>query len=76
VPWLQRTVEVSMLSAMVGLLYLLTSTIGIDNYFSSVLPLPVLIAATRRGAGAGLWVVVTSASLLAGKHPSIKFLIF
>jgi riboflavin transporter FmnP len=66
---MQRTVEVSMLSAMVGLLYLLTSTIGIDNYFSSVLPLPVLIAAMRRGAGAGLWVVVTSASLLVGMHP-------
>jgi hypothetical protein len=60
-----------MLAAMVGLLYLLTSTLGIDSYFSSILPLPVLIAAMRRGAGAGVSVVFTSASLLIGMHTRV-----
>lgn len=68
-PWtdaLQELVETAMLSAVSGLMYLMTATIGLDRYIGYFLPLPVLIAAVKRGKSATWWTTCATACLIAG----------
>ena len=57
-----------MLSAISGLLYLITATLGIDGsfLFSYMLPFPIMVASLRRGYGAAWSTMGISACLVLG----------
>jgi hypothetical protein len=67
----QEVVETAMLAAVTGLIFLVTATIGLDRYFASVLPLPILFSAMRRQASAGWWTMWASACLITGTRHSL-----
>ncbi|KAK9832080.1 hypothetical protein WJX81_005004 [Elliptochloris bilobata] len=49
----QRLVETAMLAAVGGLAYTLSTLLKLQAYLGYLLPLPVVVAAMRGGAGAG-----------------------
>jgi hypothetical protein len=63
---LQELVETAMLAAISGLVFLMSSTLGLDKYCGYILPLPILIAGLRWGSGAAWWSMWISTCLVTG----------
>eukprot|EP00249_Psilotum_nudum_P012776 c23977_g1_i1 orf=148-1347(+) len=59
-----RLVECSMLAATVGLAYVLSNLLRVENYFGCFFPLPPVISSLRWGAAAGRKTMVATAMLL------------
>ncbi len=55
-----------MLAAVGGLAYALSSVLRLQSYVSYILPMPIVVAAVRRGAGAGRKTCIATTILLTG----------
>lgn len=59
-----------MLAAVSGLAYLLSTIMKMENTLGYFLPLPVVIASLRSGAGTGWRTMMATGFLLVGACPS------
>ncbi|WCJ35730.1 hypothetical protein M5689_016968 [Euphorbia peplus] len=59
-----RLVECSMLAAVTGLIYFLSNSLSIENYFGCFFSLPIVISSMRWGVAAGRKTMVATAMLL------------
>lgn len=71
-PVVQTLVETAMLAAVTGLGYTLATILKLEGYLGYVLPLPLVLAAQRRGAAAGRQTLTASFFLLLGTKPSLS----
>lgn len=60
----QQLVETAMLAAVAGLAFTVATLLKLESYLAYVLPLPVVVAALRSGAGPALKTVTTAFLLL------------
>ncbi|KAJ8760533.1 hypothetical protein K2173_015200 [Erythroxylum novogranatense] len=60
-----RLVECSMFAAVTGLLYFLSNSLSIENYFGCFFPLPIVISSLRWGVAAGRKTMVGGHSYVA-----------
>ena len=55
-----------MLAAVSGLIFVISTTIGLDKYCTHVFPLPIIVASLRRGKRAGWGTMNVSSCLILG----------
>ncbi|CAN0929873.1 hypothetical protein LINGRAHAP2_LOCUS37315 [Linum grandiflorum] len=58
-----RLVECSMFAAVTGLVYFLSNSLSIENYFGWFFPLPIVISSLRWGVAAGRKTMLTHAAV-------------
>ncbi|KAF5727780.1 hypothetical protein HS088_TW22G01477 [Tripterygium wilfordii] len=71
-----RLVECSMFAAVTGLLYFLSNSLSIENYFGCFFALPIVISSLRWGIAAGRKTMVATAMLLFVLSGPVKALIY
>ncbi|RWR77048.1 DUF2232 domain-containing protein [Cinnamomum micranthum f. kanehirae] len=67
-----RLVECSMFAAVSGLLYFLSNSLAIENYFGCFFSLPIVISSMRWGVSAGRKTMVATAMLLLTLSGPVK----
>nr|AFK41215.1 unknown [Lotus japonicus] len=78
-PVLQKTlqlVECSMFAALTGLVYFLSNSLAIENYFSCFFSLPIVISSMRWGVDAGKKTLVSTTILLFVLSGPVKALTY
>ena len=63
----QALVETAMLAAVSGLAFLLSTLLKLDSSLGYFLPLPIVLAGCRSGAGAAWNTMISTAFLLLGE---------
>ncbi|KAK0572951.1 hypothetical protein LWI29_000900 [Acer saccharum] len=71
-----RLVECSMFAAVTGLVYFLSNSLSIENYFGCFFSLPIVISSMRWGVAAGRKTMVATAMLLLVLSGPVKALIY
>ncbi|KAK3222700.1 hypothetical protein Dsin_009725 [Dipteronia sinensis] len=71
-----RLVECSMFAAVTGLVYFLSNSLSIENYFGCFFSLPIVITCMRWGVAAGRKTMVATAMLLLVLSGPVKALIY
>ncbi|KAJ9140649.1 hypothetical protein P3X46_031268 [Hevea brasiliensis] len=71
-----RLVECSMFAAVTGLVYFLSNSLSIENYFGCFFSLPIVISSMRWGVAAGRKTVVATAMLLLVLSGPLKALTY
>ncbi|CAN0929872.1 hypothetical protein LINGRAHAP2_LOCUS37315 [Linum grandiflorum] len=71
-----RLVECSMFAAVTGLVYFLSNSLSIENYFGWFFPLPIVISSLRWGVAAGRKTMVATAMLLFVLSGPVKALTY
>ncbi|CAN1137738.1 hypothetical protein LINPERHAP1_LOCUS35718 [Linum perenne] len=71
-----RLVECSMFAAVTGLVYFLSNSLSIENYFGCFFPLPIVISSLRWGVAAGRKTMVATAMLLFVLSGPVKALTY
>ncbi|XP_065851766.1 uncharacterized protein [Euphorbia lathyris] len=71
-----RLVECAMLAAVTGLIYFLSNSLSIENYFGCFFSLPIVISSMRWGVAAGRKTMVATAMLLFVLSGPLKALIY
>ncbi|XP_042979047.1 uncharacterized protein LOC122309586 isoform X2 [Carya illinoinensis] len=69
-------VECSMFAALTGLVYFLSNSLAIENYFGCVFSLPIVISSMRWGIAAGRKTMVATAMLLLVLSGPVKALTY
>ncbi|KAI9086000.1 hypothetical protein K1719_032077 [Acacia pycnantha] len=65
-----------MFAALTGLVYFLSNSLAIENYFSCFFSLPIVISSMRWGVDAGRKTLVATTMLLLVLSSPVKALIF
>ncbi|CAL1408407.1 unnamed protein product [Linum trigynum] len=71
-----RLVECSMFAAVTGLVYFLSNSLSIENYFGCFFSLPIVISSLRWGVAAGRKTMVATAMLLFVLSGPVKALTY
>ncbi|KAJ0094774.1 hypothetical protein Patl1_16572 [Pistacia atlantica] len=71
-----RLVECSMFAAVTGLVYFLSNSLSIENYFGCFFSLPIVISSMRWGVAAGRKTMVATAMLLLVLSGPVKALAY
>ncbi|XP_044488122.1 uncharacterized protein LOC123212936 isoform X3 [Mangifera indica] len=71
-----RLVECSMFAAVTGLVYFLSNSLSIENYFGCFFSLPIVITSMRWGVAAGRKTMVATAMLLLVLSGPVKALAY
>ncbi|KAJ4844812.1 hypothetical protein Tsubulata_033474 [Turnera subulata] len=71
-----RLVECAMFAAVTGLVYFLSNSLSIENYFGCFFSLPIVISSLRWGVAAGRKTVVATAMLLFVLSGPVKALTY
>ncbi|KAL5761532.1 hypothetical protein ACOSP7_017796 [Xanthoceras sorbifolium] len=71
-----RLVECSMFAAVTGLVYFLSNSLSIENYFGCFFSLPIVISSMRWGVAAGRKTMVATAMLLLVLSGPVKALVY
>ncbi|KAI4357912.1 hypothetical protein L6164_001828 [Bauhinia variegata] len=71
-----QLVECSMFAALTGLVYFLSNSLAIENYFSCFFSLPIVISSMRWGVDAGRKTLVATTMLLLVLSGPVKALTF
>ncbi|GAV80223.1 DUF2232 domain-containing protein [Cephalotus follicularis] len=71
-----RLVECSMFAAVTGLVYFLSNSLNIENYFGCFFSLPIVISSMRWGVAAGRKTMVATAMLLVVLSGPVKALTY